>query len=421
MILTDVKMPGMTGLELIEAKKLNPLCKAVIISGFSEFSLVKSALTLKVEDYLLKPLSQNDIEKVFRKIVAELKAARQSHAEGGDASFLAGNEIVRILTREYSIWREYNSHTIRKLVLVLSQNAITESILSGIPHASKGEYYASISSVDDCRSRIGMITESMPDSSYRIAVGSDVFWDDDVIVSFWSAFGILSETEEGSISYYEDRRGNKPQKIIQDERRILIEKIESGDQRAIDLALKEAVGRTSTLKEDEQGYVYCALIYKLLVYFSLIDSIGEYSYGSMSFSSENPEELAQRFIDDFRRLAGMLSSRSDSNGRLLIARTKQYVRENYQDPALRLQQIADELSISYGYLSSLFAKVTGQTFKQFLIEVRMGEARNLLLSRKYRIYEIAYKVGYSNTRYFNEAFHKYYKCSPVEYLSNLRT
>ncbi|MFA6690021.1 MAG: response regulator, partial [Sphaerochaetaceae bacterium] len=55
-ILTDVKMPKMSGLELIEeAKRLNPTCKAVIISGFGEFELVKSALTLKAEDYLLKP------------------------------------------------------------------------------------------------------------------------------------------------------------------------------------------------------------------------------------------------------------------------------------------------------------------------------------------------------------------------------
>ena len=51
----------------------------------------------------------------------------------------------------------------------------------------------------------------------------------------------------------------------------------------------------------------------------------------------------------------------------------------------------------------------------------MEEARKLLLSRRYRIYEIADKVGYSNPRYFNEAFRKYYGCSPVEYLRNLRS
>ena len=115
------------------------------------------------------------------------------------------------------------------------------------------------------------------------------------------------------------------------------------------------------------------------------------------------------------------SARSDSNSRLLISRTQRYVREHYGDPSLRLQQIADELQISYGYLSSIFTHIAGQSFKQFLIEVRMEEARKLLLSRRYRIYEIADKVGYSNPRYFNEAFRKYYGCSPVEYLRNLRS
>lgn len=420
-ILTDVKMPGMTGLELVEeAKKLHPRCKAVIISGFSEFELVKNALTLKVEDYLLKPLSQGDIEKVFRKLVSELDAQRHPAADA-DTSFRTGYDMVTMLSREYELWNEYRPQTVNKLVLVSSgSSAELGQALCLVPHVSKGQYTAFIAPVEGYEAQIEAAREAIA-GPYRMVVGSDVFWADDIVPSFWGAFGMLPEADEGRVSYHDDRKGDETLRLVHLERKILIDMIEGGNQEQAEEAVEEAIGKAGMLRPEEQGYVYCSIIYKLLVYFSMKDSIGEYQYGSINFSNAAPDELAARFREDFHRLTEMLSARSDSNSRLLISRTQRYVREHYGDPSLRLQQIADELQISYGYLSSIFTHIAGQSFKQFLIEVRMEEARKLLLSRRYRIYEIADKVGYSNPRYFNEAFRKYYGCSPVEYLRNLRS
>lgn len=78
-ILTDIRMPQMSGLELIqEAKGYQEQVKAVIISGYGEFELAKQALVLKVEDYLLKPLGQEEVEAVFLKLKRGLDQERQA-------------------------------------------------------------------------------------------------------------------------------------------------------------------------------------------------------------------------------------------------------------------------------------------------------------------------------------------------------
>lgn len=81
-ILTDIRMPQMSGLELIEgAKGYQKEIKAVIISGYGEFELAKQALVLKVEDYLLKPLGQEEVEAVFLKLKENLDKERRGPQE----------------------------------------------------------------------------------------------------------------------------------------------------------------------------------------------------------------------------------------------------------------------------------------------------------------------------------------------------
>ena len=72
-LLTDISMPEMTGLELIhQARKILPGLKAVVISGYSEFDYAREAIELKVENYILKPLDPKKITETFQKICKEL-------------------------------------------------------------------------------------------------------------------------------------------------------------------------------------------------------------------------------------------------------------------------------------------------------------------------------------------------------------
>ena len=431
-ILTDVKMPIMSGLELIqEAKRLNPKCKAVIISGFGEFELVKSALTLKAEDYLLKPLSQNDIETVFRKVAKTLDSEGQLQIS--DNSINNCYELVKKLSGEFALWDEYISgDTVGskyKLCLIQYEGLMNithdlEKALTGMHYALKNDFVTFLAAENEFCFRLETIKklfESNPEITYRIMIGSKVFWVDDIIPSFWSAFDLLSETTEKSISSYSDMHNEEPLKIIQYVRKTLIEKIEAGKKSDLDDALHELIKMIKTLQLKEQGYVYCAIIIKVLRYFSLEDSLEGFQSPSLNIGNANMQELEEKFINDIEFLIRILYSKSDSHNKLLIAKTQRIIKQRFNDLELSLSQIADELGISYGYLSTIFTKIVGKSFKSFLVDMRMEEARTLLLSRKYRIYEISEKVGYTNPKYFTEAFHKYYGSAPGEYLQNLHT
>ncbi len=431
-ILTDVKMPIMSGLELIqESKRLNPKCRAVIISGFGEFELVKSALTLKAEDYLLKPLSQKDIEAVFRKVAKTLQADSQSQVT--DNSTNNCYELIKKLSGEFALWDEYISRdTIGnryKLCLIQCEGLVTinndlEAALAGFHYAIKNDFMTFLAAEDEFCLRLGIITkllESNATGIYRIMIGSEIFWVDDIIPSFWSAFDLLAETNEKSISSYSDTHNEEPLKIIQYARKTLIEKIEAGNKSDLDDALHELIKMIKTLQLKEQGFVYCALIIKILRYFSLEDSSDGFQSPGLSIGNATMQDLEERFINDIEFLTKTLNSKSGSHNKLLVLKTQRIIKQRFNDLELSLSQIADELGISYGYLSTIFTKIVGRSFKSYLVDLRMEEARILLLSRKYRIYEIAEKVGYTSPKYFTEAFHRYYGSAPNEYLQNLHT
>ena len=78
-LLTDISMPEMTGLELIhQARKILPGLKAVVISGYSEFDYAREAIELKVENYILKPVVPDELSKTLTSLIGQLDAEKES-------------------------------------------------------------------------------------------------------------------------------------------------------------------------------------------------------------------------------------------------------------------------------------------------------------------------------------------------------
>ena len=96
-----------------------------------------------------------------------------------------------------------------------------------------------------------------------------------------------------------------------------------------------------------------------------------------------------------------------------VAWAKTYVQQHLSDE-INMALVANMLNLSYSYFSKLFKKETGQTFTQYIVDVKMQAAASMLLAGK-RTSEIAAELGYLAPQNFNRAFLNYWRCTPGEY------
>ncbi|HAL73577.1 MAG TPA: hypothetical protein DCM45_00620, partial [Clostridiales bacterium] len=98
-----------------------------------------------------------------------------------------------------------------------------------------------------------------------------------------------------------------------------------------------------------------------------------------------------------------------------VQKTINYIRENFADKDLGLNDIADAVALSPTHLGFLFKKETGVTINHFITTVRMDQAMEMLRSADCKMYEIAGSVGYRSSQYFSQVFTKHVGCMPKEY------
>lgn len=117
-----------------------------------------------------------------------------------------------------------------------------------------------------------------------------------------------------------------------------------------------------------------------------------------------------------KALAASLSSvTSSAPGNYIITSACEYIRNNFHSSQLSLESTADALSISGAHLSRLFKKHTGQTFSDYLLQIRMEHAKYLLDTTSLPTPEIGTSTGYDNSAYFRTAFKAYFGLTPLQY------
>ena len=99
----------------------------------------------------------------------------------------------------------------------------------------------------------------------------------------------------------------------------------------------------------------------------------------------------------------------------LINKALEYIELNFSDPDLGLIKIAKHIGLNPNYFSRFFKNSTGENFITYLTNLRMKQACSLLDEKKYKIYEVAEKVGYTDPLYFSKVFLKYVDRNPSHY------
>jgi two-component system, response regulator YesN len=473
-VITDVKMPGLNGLELIETvRKQNETVKFIILSGYGEFNLAKKAMEFGVRHYLLKPTEECEIKKVIREVLDELELEREKDEfmsaikqEKESMLPLAKEQFIRdrALNKLYS-----NDEMAFYKKMFGIENCVLKVILFELDEDfSIEEMYAieriTVKELSDC----GLFFKTSIKNTLLVLIGNDYdekklyeginsikatfykYYKTDPTVSvssdnmidklhvlYLEASHLLKykfHLGEGSIIRNEDIRDDRKLRILNNYY-FLIDQIvifvKCGDTDNSLRSIDEFINEIRNEKLEQDIIVSYSMELMLSIMRNNFDNIND---GSNKGKNEHLESIIGvknlKTIDSVARyIKEFASGISDANFKTLEHRRNRLVQmllkkidENIGNEELSLKWLSENhVFANVDYLSKLFKKEMKMNFAQYVINTRMEMAKNLI--RSYgddRIYEIAYKVGFGhNSQYFSQVFKSYTGMSPSEYKRSL--
>lgn len=139
-----------------------------------------------------------------------------------------------------------------------------------------------------------------------------------------------------------------------------------------------------------------------------------YEYYSKNKSNIASMEFQQKFFKFVYKITESYDINKRSHNDKLINDIKHYIEEHFNDYDFTLNKLAEDFSLSSGYLSAFFREQTGVTFSAYLTGIKMKKAKEMILSTEKNVNEISLAVGYGSANTFCRAFKKYYGISPIE-------
>ena len=478
-VLTDICMPFVDGLELAASiGEEYPATRTILLTGYDEFEYAQEAVKLKVHDFLLKPITADELTTMLISLREELDADRDRRAELDRlheqlrASLPVYRE--RFLNRlvRSSVPPEELSRTVELLELDLpGPEYVTlicdldpaeeiveqaEAHLSGIalqnivgelagtshgvaPFSTPREEVAAVISVrpgELALPKALLLAEEIAERAKRelshtvtIGLGEGVESLGRLSRSFREARTALEHRfvlGGNQIITFDQVRGEAagpPITADSQPRNRYIQAIKAGLAYEASTALGQFVASLRR-ERDDLDYCYVAMNRLLADTIGALEAVGV-SYAELSAMGRNPfkqlvgmktlEEMEAWFLALLDGARHLLDGRRRNHSESKAVTAEQYIREHYRQPDLSLQRVCRALAVSKSYLSAVFKAHTGMTLLEYLTSVRMEQAKLLLGGEDSKIYEIAEAVGFRDPHYFSLTFRKQVGLSPTEY------
>lgn len=477
-VMTDIKMPFMDGLTLCKKLKENYRnMKVVIYSGFDEFEYARTAIHLEAEEYLLKPISAKDMERVFGKIKESL-----------DEEF---NER-RNLDKLNAYYRQSLPAMQEQLFMGILEGKIAEEkaqeLLENYEMNLESPYYvAALLHVDERTkgpgNNLNLATLSLRDIVQDYLSMTSRFYSAyylrDVVVVFMldtrgefekvlyhleqickvgnrmleqqvtAAVGqICSKLMNVSNSYQEAQNAMEYRAIVES-RVIFINDVEPNPEdsitmpenniqellRAVKLGnRKETEDAINAFVDNFRGKSITPLQYQMACMEIMMEFLKlgrSYQLGMDEIFGQDMdiwndiqkipslEELKKWLAEVSTNLRRTIrKERTDSTTRL-TEQAKAYIEEHYRESDLSAETLCRHLNVSAAYFSTIFKKEVKMSFVGYLTALRLEHAVELLQTTQDKTYVISEQIGYTDPNYFSYVFKKQYGVSPTKYRANL--
>ncbi|MEK0312826.1 helix-turn-helix domain-containing protein [Cohnella sp. 56] len=466
-LITDIKMPVMSGLELARlSRERHPEMKTVFISGYQDFEYAKTALKLRADGYILKPVDDDEIVTALRGVVDGLDARRRALPDGPLEAFefMRGDLVLHLLDgsidaatldalrRTYPI--ELPDGPLRALVVEIDDAAR----LRAAEGEAAGPFDAVFAVVRDstaggegllCRiadNRIGLISamdaaalnaalESLLADIRRltpytatIAVGQMAGSLSELPLSYREACQLIG----GKMFLGKDRiilpgisqhRAALDVKDVDDSLDRLYAAI--SDYRLVDICdlIEDLFDHVRAFAEPVKVYHFSThIVSRLESYLSAEGAAAAHpgSWRESGYVAVERFETVEDIKSWLRRTAFELSEglllhrQSRKPAWKLLPEIQYYVRTRLSGD-ITLKEAAAQFAYSPNHFGVLFKEQVGISFGDFVVRERMERARQLLRSPKLKVYEIAEEVGYNSLAYFSKTFREMFGMTPGDF------
>lgn len=484
-VIMDIRMPKMSGLELLQnitAHKLNTKC--IILSGYDDFSYAKKAIELKATNYLLKPCRPNDIlEAVLNvKNIIEKENIKENLLKKYQLEFnenlpnIKESFLKRLLKNT-----SHPSYDLSKKIEALNVNLTNSNLLVSILRIDYSTVLYDLYSETD----IEVIKHSIKDLTRKTFSDFNFFEiledEDDIILilsleesnisndcplktlnklknsikinlgfSITIALGnIVDSIFDINKSYNEAYLAIGSKFFLGDDRIIQLDDINSTDAKPKSYPLGEElaiinclriVNKSSLKSNIEDFYNHLSKDgvpskkHMQGATLSLLGSIYKFcvendiDINSLSNKNSSPFDkiLKCETISEIKdQVYLILNSIFYKINELDKKNSLVKVAINYiiknYDKDISLDSISKEIYITSGYLSQLFKQETGVNFLEFVHKYRIEKSKELFKNKTFKNYEIAAMVGYGSEKYFSKTFKKYTGLTPTQYRESINT
>lgn len=468
LLITDIRMPGCSGIELIQqAKELQPDLHFIVISGYRKFEYAQNALKYGVEDYLLKPLKQEELTGILMRLsdklgkeaalefqlkrsqerqqellmeslanAAEHQQPFMAYADEGFCAavgvcFAALVRVDMVGTAQapdgYQVILRSALEIVRRELQSLTDVYAAAVRKEGIAIVLRMSAYRTVA-VKQCFTKIQKEIEQQRDMfgnlRCTICLGSRQTDFEETILSMRQAMWFCRDRlcHPQSWRDAESERADFSQRYMMEaaQKKRFQVAAECLDEERFEQELEESF-RTVMSQKELNGQMLEDWFFQVLE--ACLYGMQQNGQAEERFSENMEEKLwlcpdAQSVFqllrqDISRELQRLRDERSLREMRP-ITEAKRYMQQHYRE-ALRLEDVSSAVGFNATYFSTLFKKETGQNFMDYLTELRISKAKELLCGDTLSVQDVAEMVGYSDLKYFSRLFKKATGVSPSDY------
>lgn len=482
-IITDIKMPFMDGLSLTHIVKQEfPETKVIIISGYDDFEYARQAISEGVEQYLLKPITRNNLQKALAEVKEKIDAEQeqknylkkyQDDMHEYEQSFRR-NFFEKVFEGNISIqdiYEEASKHS-------LDINAPAYNLIFICSQEKAGGTVNQAEEALECKEELMRYFLRFPNQClafrwsinvYGILVKCDMegiearveaYFDsiENICKKYenhldWYAaagipverFSMLGECYKKASHVFSYRYFATTEHIL---RESMIENTTTSTEEGhldhidTDLINPELIkgflsnGQIEEAEEFVTNYIngisealnsklfwdYLLLNTRFSV-LSFVESMGiiqedfneQLPIEQIRHMEMKPENMKNYILGMVKEAIKIRDKEKESQGKKALDKALTYIEEHFTEESLSLNEVAAANDVSPNYFSAMFSQEMGKTFVEYVTELRMSKAKELLLTEGIKSGDIGPMVGYKNPQYFSFVFKKTQGCSPRDY------